>query len=191
MLKSARAAPRDMAMLVTPAASPDSLELAVSTLQQQVVGILRGEVRHFRHVALGDEQINEAVIVHVFKLRVPGRAGAQVAARVGAMRGDTLGKGHVLEGGFRRLAVLAAHWPGFAVCCRPCWSGNIPGSRRSRGHSRQCPCPRCARASSLPSRCRAQALGPHQHARAAPGRPRNIRGRWKRARRACRTCSSR
>ena len=51
-------------------------------------------------IALGDEQIDEAVIVHVLELRVPGRAGPQIVAHVRAVRGDALGPGHVGVDGF-------------------------------------------------------------------------------------------
>ena len=70
-------------------------ELAVALLQQQVVGILHREVGHVPDIALGDEQIDEAVIVHVLELRMPGRAGLQVFADIGPVRGDALGVGNV------------------------------------------------------------------------------------------------
>ena len=96
------------------------LELAVAGLQQQIVGVLHRKVRHLRDIALGDEQIHQAVIVDVFELRVPGRAGVPIAARVGAMRGDALGEGHVVECRLGR-SVLRDGRTGSAACCRPCW----------------------------------------------------------------------
>ena len=70
-------------------------EVAIGLAQQQVVGVQDGEVRHAGDIALDDEQVAEAVVVDVGKLRVPGRAGVDVTTHIGAVRGDAALEGLV------------------------------------------------------------------------------------------------
>ena len=107
-LKSVSAAPRELAKLAMPALSPTSWNLPSAALQQQIVGVLGGEVRHLGDIALGDEQVDQAVIVHVLELGVPGGARPDVAAGVGALRGDALGEGDVLVVRLRRAVLRDA-----------------------------------------------------------------------------------
>ena len=67
---------------------------AVAVLQQQVVRVLRGKVRHLGHVALGDEQVQQPVVVHIGKLRRARRSkGCRSSPGIGPVRGDpALGK---------------------------------------------------------------------------------------------------
>jgi hypothetical protein len=87
------------------------LECAVGKLQEQIVGIPDGEVGHLPHIALGDEEIDEAVIIDVLELRVPGRAGQDLAARIGAVGGHAPGEGNVGIGRARAtlLGYLGQH----------------------------------------------------------------------------------
>ena len=96
MLKSTSAAAAGGAVIGDAGLVAGLDELAVRRLQQQVVRVLRGEVRHLVDVALGDEQVDEAVIVHVVELGMPGGAGPKVVAGIGAVRGHALGIGDVL-----------------------------------------------------------------------------------------------
>ena len=57
-------------------------ERPVSVAQQQVARILRREVRHRLDVALGDEEVDHAVVVHILELGMPGRGRQHVPARV-------------------------------------------------------------------------------------------------------------
>ena len=67
--------------------SADLGEGPVPPAEEQVVGIVGGELRHRLDVALGDEEIEQAVIVHVGELAVPAGRGAEVAAGIGPRRG--------------------------------------------------------------------------------------------------------
>ena len=68
----------------------------VPLAEQQVVGIVGGEIGHRFDIALGDEQVEQAVIVEVGKLAVPAGRRPHVAAGIGARRGDAHGIGDVL-----------------------------------------------------------------------------------------------
>ncbi len=70
----------------------------VRGLQQQVVRIVRGEVRHLGDIPLGDEEIGAAVIVHVLELGVPGGARPDVLAGMRAVGRHAEGKGDVVVG---------------------------------------------------------------------------------------------
>ena len=61
-------------MLAMPALSPTSWNLPSPACSSRLLGSFSGEVRHLGDIALGDEQIDEAVIVHVLELGVPGGA---------------------------------------------------------------------------------------------------------------------
>ena len=92
-------------------------------------------------VALGDEQVDEAVVVDVLELRVPGGRGQDVAARERPGRGHAALEGDVAVGrlvgpGGQRLQLVVA----LAGRGRP------PGSRRRSGRGWRCPCPRSAAA---------------------------------------------
>jgi hypothetical protein len=50
---------------------PALAERAVRLAEQEVARILRGEIGHGLDVAFGDEQVDEAVVVHVLEIRVP------------------------------------------------------------------------------------------------------------------------
>ena len=50
-------------------------ESAVGLLHQQVVGVGHGEIRHLVDIALGDEQVDEAVIVDILELGMPAGLG--------------------------------------------------------------------------------------------------------------------
>ena len=61
-------------------------EAPVGAAQQHVVGVEGGEVAHRLHVALGDDEVEAGVVVHVRELRVPAGGRSDVAARIGAVR---------------------------------------------------------------------------------------------------------
>ena len=67
---------------------PDLDKAAVGLLQQQVVRVQHREVGHGRHIALDDEQVHQAVVVHVLELRMPGGRRVHVSAHIGPVRGD-------------------------------------------------------------------------------------------------------
>jgi hypothetical protein len=88
-LRSTTAAPRPLTKLAMPAASPLD-ERPVGPSDQQVARVPRGEVLLGLDVALGDEQIDDPVVVDVLELGMPCRRGQGIAARVGTRRGHAL-----------------------------------------------------------------------------------------------------
>ena len=54
--------------------------------QQQIVGVIVGKIGHLVDIALGDEQIRQAVIVQVGEPDMPSRGRAFVAAGIGQVR---------------------------------------------------------------------------------------------------------
>ena len=81
---------------------PGLHKAAIGLLQQQVVGVQRGEVRHAGDVALDDEKIGIAVMVDIGKLRVPGSGRVHVATHVRPVRGDAAFESHVTIRGLCR-----------------------------------------------------------------------------------------
>ena len=83
MLRSIAAAPRPRRGSAMPARVADLGEGLVPLAEQQVVGIVGGKIRHGLDIALGDEQVEQAVIVEVGELAVPAGRGPHVAAGIG------------------------------------------------------------------------------------------------------------
>ena len=54
-----------------PGLQADLAEYAIRAAHQQVVRVIHGAARHLLDIALGDEQIVPAVIIHIAELRVP------------------------------------------------------------------------------------------------------------------------
>ena len=86
--------------------SADLGESPVPSAEQQIVGIVGGEFRHRFHVALGDEEVEQAVIVHVGELAVPAGRGAVVGALIGALRGRADVEGDVLVDRLQAVVAL-------------------------------------------------------------------------------------
>ena len=80
----------------------DLNELAVSTLQEQVVGILYGEIRHGVDVALRDEEVDQPVIVHILELGMPTGTGTKIVTHIGPVRRHAPGEGDVCIAGLCR-----------------------------------------------------------------------------------------
>ena len=89
-LRSTTAAPRPLTKLAMPAAWPSSTNVPSGLSDQQVARVLRREVRLRLDVALGDEQVDEPVVVDVLELGMPCRRGQGIAARVRTRRGHAL-----------------------------------------------------------------------------------------------------
>ena len=70
-------------------------KFSVGLLQQQVVGIQGGEIRHLPDIAFDDEEIGQTIVVDIGKLRVPGGGRVHVAAHIRPVRGHASFVGHV------------------------------------------------------------------------------------------------
>ena len=71
---------------------------AIGLLQQQVVGVQRGKVRHAGDIAFDNEQIHQTIMVDIGKLRMPGCGRMYVATHIRAVRGDAAFVGDVRIG---------------------------------------------------------------------------------------------
>ena len=70
-------------------------KLAINLLQEQVVGVQGGEIRHLPDIAFDDEEVGQSIVVDIGKLRVPGGGGVHVAAHIRPVRGHASFVGHV------------------------------------------------------------------------------------------------
>jgi hypothetical protein len=113
-LKSASAAPRPRCVVEDAGLVGRLFERPVGLAEEQVVRVLLGEVRLGADVALGDEQVDEAVVVDVLELGVPGGRGQHVAAGERLGRGDAALEGDVairrLTGPGVRVWSLLSPW---------------------------------------------------------------------------------
>ena len=96
-MRSARAAPRVRSKCRMPAALATRSKVPSDATQEELAGVLHGVVGHGLDVALGHVQVQEAVVVDVVELGVPGRGGQTLAARGGLGRADAAVQRDVAE----------------------------------------------------------------------------------------------
>ena len=124
-LRSTTAAPRALSKLDDAGRLASFDERAVGLADQQVARVTSGVVRLGVDVALGDEQVDEAVVVDVLELGVPrGRGQRRRRPHTGDVRS------RLVRGRCPCSAAGAGPRRASGACCRPGWSGSTRGSRR-------------------------------------------------------------
>ena len=185
-LRSTSAAPRARSKPTMPAVLRPFDERAVGLADQQVARIA-GRVAGLRvDVALADEQVDEAVVVDVLELRVPGGRREHVPTHERALRRDPALEGDVPV---RRLGRAVVERLELVVALAR--EEHLRVAIVRSGPDWRCPCPRSAAAAIRRPRCTRAAPRRVRSATAAP-RPRgSSAGRSTSAGRVGRTGSSR